>query len=816
MIQSLRQTVRSLLRAPTFTAVAVVTLSLGIGATTSVLSIVDSVLVRALPYRDVKQLAMVLEMVDVNNQRLPSYLAFKDFRSAALANPAGPIRDIAFMRGNGAILRTETGVERTIAWWVTPGFFRLMGTAPLLGRVFDAADETASANRVAVISHRFWTKRFAKDSTIIGRVVNLDAAPITIIGVMPPEFEYPAFADDFWVPIADIEGQDIALSQRGMHVDSRTIARLRSAGDSGKAAAALSVVASQLAESYPNDAAHYTHVSLSPITNELLGGIKPTLMLLLGAASLVLLLGCINVATLSLVRASIRARELAVRAALGATRRHLIGALFAEGALLGAIGAAGGIALAFAIVRGVRRWAAADLPRADALTIDGRVLLIALVVSLLAMVLTSLIPAWRASRFAVGDQLHGGQRGAAGNRRDTQLRGALVALQFGFAVMLLVGAGLLMQSFRRLNRVDVGYDENRISTVAIFPPANKYTRPDDALAFFHRLRDAVKQVPGVQNVALMNHAPGGGITTRVAIPGRMVDPSQQDVLYGTASVEYLATLGAHVTTGRWFTDEDMRSPAGGAIVINETMARRFWPNESAIGRNLTLHRASSGRPDVGEPLPGTVVGVVADMHSFGKDSPVPAEAWVPNTREVWGWITLLVRSENPESVAPALRKAILAVDPNIPLDAGPTGGVSTPARGSNLNRRELALAMVTAFSGCALVLAAIGLYGVVAYSVTQRTREVGIRMALGATNRSIAQLVLGGAMKVVAIGLIIGLLGAFAGTRVIKSLLFDTASTDIVTYLTVPVVLCVVALLASWWPTRRAVRVSPTIAMRAE
>lgn len=815
MLQSLRQIVRSLRRAPTFTIVAVVTLSLGIGATTSMLSIVDGVLLRALPYRDVDQLAMVIEQVDANNQRLPSYLAFRDLRASVVANPSGPIRDIAFMRGNGVEMRTKDGVERSIAWWVTPGFFSMMGTQPFLGRVFSADDERASAPQVAVISNRFWLKRFAGDPTVIGRVVNLNSAPITIIGVMPKEFEYPAYADDFWIPIAHIENTDVALNQRGMHVDSRTIARLRSANDSAKGAAALSVVAAQLAAAYPNDAAHYTKVALAPITNELLGGIEPTLLLLLAAASLVLLLGCVNVATLSLVRSSIRARELAVRAALGATRTHLIRGLFAEGALLGMLGAAGGIVLSFAVVTGVRQWAKNDLPRASALTIDGRVLLIALAVSVVAMILTSLVPAWRASQFAVGNQLHGGQRGAAGNRRDNQIRGALVALQFGFAVMLLIGAGLLMQSFRRLNRVDIGYEDDKLATVAVFPPSN-YRRPEDGLALYNRLRDAVKAVPGVRNVALMNHAPGGGIPTRVAIPGRTIDPTQQDVLYGTASVEYLETLGAHMSKGRWFTDEDTRSPDAGAVVINETMARRFWPNGNAIGQSVTLHRASSARPNVGEPLPGTVVGVIADMHSFGKDSPVPAEAWVPNTREVWGWITLLVRAENPNAVAAAVKKAVIAVEPNIPFDAGPTGGVSTPGRGSSLNRRELALAMVTAFAACALVLAAIGLYGVVAYTVTQRTREVGIRMALGATSGGIVQLVLGGAMKLVAVGVLVGLGTAFAGTRVISSLLFDTAPTDLVTYVTVPFVLAIVALIASWWPTRRAARVDPTIAMRAE
>ena len=815
MLQQLLFVRRSLRRAPTYTAAAVITLALGIGAITSVLSIVDGVLLRAFPYRNVNELAMVIEQIDANNGRLPSYQAFKDLQQAVSANAGGPVKDIAFLRGNGALLRTEAGVERTIAWWTSPGYFRLMGAAPLHGRVFTADEERAGSNRVAVLSYRFWKKRFSGDSAIVGRVLNIASAPTTVIGVMPREFEYPSFVD-FWIPIAHIEATDVALQQRGMHVDSRTIVRLKSDADSAKAAAALSVVAARLASAYPDEAAHYTHITLPPINNELLGDIKPTLLLLTVAAALVLLLGCMNVATLSLVRASIRARELAVRAALGASRARIVRELFVEGATLSLMGAAGGVALAFGVVSGVRRWAAFALPRARELTVDGRLLMIALGVSVLAMELTSRAPAWQASRLALGAQLHGGLRGAAGNRLDTRVRGALVALQFGFAVMLLIGAGLLLQSFRRLNGVGSGYDADKIASVAVFPPVPHYSRPADARALYDRLRDAVKAVPGVQHVALMNHAPGGGITTRVDLPGRTVDPSQQQVLYGTASAEYLQTLGARVKQGRWFSDEDMRSPDAAGFVINETMARRFWPSVNAVGQSVILHRASSGRPNVGEAMYGTVIGVVSDMHSFGNDSPVPAEAWVPYTREVWTWITVLARAENPSLVAPAIRKAILSVDPNIPLDAGLTGGVSYERPGSSFDRRELTLSMISAFAACALVLAAIGLYGVVAYTVTQRTREVGIRLALGATRSSIVRLVMGGALKLVTIGIAIGLGAAFAGTRVISSLLFNTTSTDVVTYVVVPVSLALVALLASWWPTRRAVRVDPTIAMHSD
>ncbi|MBC8088266.1 MAG: ABC transporter permease [Phycisphaerae bacterium] len=815
MIQQLRQSLRSLCRAPTFTIVAVVTLALGIGATTSVLSIVYGVLLRALPYRNVGEIAMVLEQADATNFRLPSYLAFKDLQAAVAANADGPVQGIAFIRGNGALLRSETRAERIVGAWTSPGFFPLMGTPPLRGRVFAPDDEKAGANPVAVISHKFWSKRFAMDSSVIGRVVRINSSLTTIIGVMPREFAYPGFAD-FWMAIAQIEPTDVALQQRGMHVDSRTILRMKSAGDSLRAAAALNVVTARLAASYPEDAAHFTRVTLRPINNELFGDIQQTLLMLAIAASLVLLLGCVNVTTLSLIRGSVRARELAVRVALGASRLRIVRDLLTEGALLAMVGSLGGILLALGIVRGVREWAAVDLPRAGELTIDGGMLLIALLASVFSMVFTSLVPAWRVSRLAVADRLHGGQRGAAGNRGDTRMRSGLVALQFSFAVMLLVGAGLLMQSFRRMHAVPLGYDAHTLDTVAISPPSPNYDRPEDALALFNRVRDAAAAVPGVQQAALVNHAPGGGIPTRIVVPGRTVDASQESVLYRTASVEYLQTLGARMAQGRWFTPDDMRSPDASGFVINETLARRFWPDGNAVGQSIVLHRASSARPRVGEPMSGTVLGVVADMHSYGKGEPVPAEAWVPYTREVWGWITVLVRTNRPVELAPAIRKAILAVEPNIPLDAGPAGGVTTPARGSSLDRRELSLAMVSAFALCALVLAAIGLYGAVAYTVTQRTREVGIRMALGATPRGIARLVLGGSMKPVAVGIVGGLVGAFAGTRVIASLLFDTATSDVATYTIVPVVLLITAAFAGWLPTRRAVRVDPNIAMRVE
>ena len=807
----LRYALRGIRRAPAYATIAALTLAVGIGATTGVLSIVDTVVLRALPYRDAASLAAILERTDKGNDRTPSYPAYHDYLSAV----GGPVAGIAFMHGGPVPYRTADGIERLAAYRVTPGFFSLIGGHALLGREFAPAEERAGAATVAVLSYGLWQHQFGGDRTVIGRTIDLDSVPTTIVGVMPRDFDYPE-ATQLWLPIAQVESRWAPLLSRDVHADSRTVVRLRSPRDSAAAAAALGVIAARLATAYPSSSAHWTAIEFWPMRRQVIGDIGGTLYTLAGAAVLVLLLACANVATLALIRGSVRSRELAVRVSLGASRGRIARQLLTEIAVIGVAGGMGGMLLAAGIVRAVRQLMGGRLPRSSELAVDTRMFAIGLALALVATMVVGLVPALRTTQQAIAERLHGWSRSGAG-LRDSIVRNGLVVVQVTLAVTLLLGAGLLLQSFRRLYAIPDDYDSTHIATAAIFPPSPAYDHPADAAALYERLRDAAARVPGVDAAAIVNHI-GGRLPTRVDIPGRPQDESgRSTAYYVTASAEYRTVMGFGMVRGRWFNDGDMRSPDASGFVINESMAKRFFGSENPVGRVITVHRTSQVRADIGQPISGPILGVMADVHWSGQENRVEPEVYVPYTREVWAWITLVVHARHPDRVAPAIRKAVFSVDPNIPLSTENNyTGVETPRAGFSFDRRELTLTMIGAFAVVALLLAAIGLYGVVAYGVTQRTRELGIRMALGATSGDVAWLVLAGVGRLVAMGLAAGVAGGFAATRLIRAMLFHTAPTDPVTFAVVPATLVVVALCAAWWPARRAMRLEPTIAVKAD
>ena len=810
MLHDLSFALRTLRRSPSYAAICGITLALGIGLTTGIGSVADSILVRALPYRDAASLATVVERSDRGNMRGLSYPTFEDFRTAV----GGPIEGLAFMRGSQMNFRTADGIDRLVVWAVTPGFFGLMGTPPYRGRTFAPDEERADANRVAVISYELWRRQFGGAPDVVGRTIDLDSVPTTVIGVMPPGFTYP-YGGDAWVSVAHFEAQQAIYRNRNVHADSRAVVRLHSPGDSARAATALAAVERRLATVYPQESAHWVGVALWPIRNELIGDVGSSLWMLVGAAALVLLIACANVAVLGLMRGAARSREFSVRAALGAARTRLLRLQIAEVAWLGAIGALGGTAIAVAIVQAVRVWMGGQLPRVAEMAVDWRVLGIATLVAILASLVAGLVPAIRTTAVAPGDALHGTHHESRHGRRDAVVRHGLVAGQVALALMLLVSAGLLAQSVRRIAATPDEYDRERVVTAAIMPPSPSYDRPGDALVLYQRIRDAVARVPGVDGAALVNHI-GGRIPSRVEVEGRPSDASEQgSAMQLVASPEYQRTMGLAMVRGRWFTEADARNPDASGFVINETMARRFFAGEDPLGRRITLFRAAQ-RDDAGAPMSGPVIGVVHDVHWSGPTTAPAAEAYVVYTREVWPWITLVAHAVNPAVVAPAIREAIRQVDPNIPLSARTgAGGVQLPSA-ATFGSREVALSTVGAFALLGLLLAAIGTYGTMAYDVSRRAREMAIRVALGASSPQVVRTVVATSARTVTIGLAAGVAAAAAAIRLLRSALYATAPADPATWCVALGAVLAAAVIATWVPARRALRIEPARALKGE
>jgi predicted permease len=814
-MDSIHRAVRSLARSPAFSIVTIHTLALGVATTTAVVSVVDHVLLRSLPFRDAGRLVMLFERDQQGALRIPSAPTARDWRSDPGARTA--FEDIAFIRGDGVLLGVGESAERGAAAYVGPEFFPLIGARPLLGRTLVADDHRAGAPPAVVLAFELWRRRFGGDPSILGKTIAVDSVPATIVGVMPNGATYPDFAS-VWESVTQYRHQEI-LTRRGLHADSRTIGRLRAGIDSAQAVSALRSIEARLGQAYPADQARWSGAML-PLRTAIIGNVSPMLLTLAGAAVVVLLLACANVGGLLLVRLSTRGRELAVRSALGASRARLVRHLLGESAVLAAAGGALGTLLAAFAVDLARALPSTRLPRVQELAVDGRVLLVGVAASAVTLVVFGVWPALRATSASMTEPLRAGVLGSVGVRAESRARRALVVAQFALALVLLVGAGLLLQSFRRAATVDAGFDPTGVVTVRI-SPGNGYQKPQDAAALYQRLIDAARAVPGVVDAAFINHVPFGGasITTSVEIEGRSgADTSSNQIFYRTVSDSYARTMRLSMLAGRWFDAGDIRSP-GGTFVINETMAKQYWPGASAVGKRIVVRRASQARADFGQPISGTVIGVIHDVHQAGLDVPPDPEVYVPYTLETWPWGSLVIRVRSREQALPALGKAIAAVDPSL-LPAGAAGanafGSLDQAIAATLESRKLPMTLVVAFAACALLLAAIGLYGVIAYTVAQRRRELGVRKALGATDRMIGGLVMRESLELTALGVVLGCGGAWATARLIRGLLYDTGTADPVAYSVTIVLLIGVAVTASWLPARRATKLDPMEAIRGE
>jgi putative ABC transport system permease protein len=817
LLRDIRHAARALRRAPAFTAIAVAVLALGIASATAAFSVLDTVVLRGMPYRDADQLRTIYEHSDDGKARTPSYPTFQDWQAQTMQGAtAGAIDGFAFVRGDGVSLAGDEDEDRKIAAYVSPGFFRLMGSAPLLGRTFSPEEEARGA-RVAMLSYGLFVDRFGAQRSVVGRVIDVDSIPTTIIGVMPPHFAYPNFGGDSWFPPALWEPiaafaatHPEVLQRRGLHVDSRTIVRLHSGIDSARAVIVMQTIERRLGAVYPVDQAHWTSVDLQSMADELFGGVQRSLALVAGAVGLVMLLACANVATLFLIRAGGRARDTAVRSALGASRWRLVRQPVCE-TLLVAIAAGGlGLALAVALVAFTRHRLGYLLPFAARLGVDGRAVAFTGAASMVTALIVGSAPALHVRAVQAMHLIRSGTTGAVGGRRERRARDLLVVLQFALALSLLLGAGLLLQSFRRLVDVPLGYDPNGVISFAIAPTTHAYDTPAAAAALYARILDAERAVPGVEAAAA---AGGALLPTPVSFDGAPTSgqPLLQ-ALYHPVSADYRRAMRIRLVAGRWFTDADMRAPMDGGLVVSQTLARQL--GGSPIGRRITIQRQSQARADFGQPITLPVIGIVGDVHEYGPAQDTGGEVYLPYTLEVWPWMTFDVRATDAERAQRVVEKTVREVEPAIRFMSRPsvTGGGAAQIG----PQRRFLTTVVTGFAGLALLLAAIGLYGIAAYGVAQRTREIGVRMALGATEARAVWLVVREAIGLVAAGAVGGALLAAAFARVMRAMLFETTTTDPAALGVAAVVLAAVAIVAVYGPARRAARIDPVIAIRAD
>ncbi len=813
--QDLRYALRQLARAPGFTAVAVLTLALGIGANTAVFSLVRGILLRPLPYAEPERLFSVFEEHAQQGPRLASYPTFLDWQKESRV-----FEGLAFIRGSTRVLRTPDGPEQVLAGYVSPQFFRVVGESPRLGRSFLPEEERTGAP-VAVISDALWRRRFGGAADAVGQTMRLGDVAVQIIGVMPAGFAYPNWAT-LWMPIAALPAAErTILTERGLHVDSRVLGRLAAGIGVEQARTEMSTIGARLARAYPADGEGWTRVALQPLSEELMGDAASRLLVLQGTVLIVLLICCVNLINLSLARGMVRSRELAVRAALGASRRRMVQQLLVESLLLAVTGGVAGVVLAAWGVDLLKNSAPDALPRLPEVALDAWTLGFTAVVSLATTVAFGLLPALRSSHPDLLAALAEGGRSGTGLRR-TRLRSILVVGELALAMILLVGAGLLLKSYDRLQRVAIGFDPGGLVTMRVVAPMPDYADPGRRVGLYRHLAEAVGAVPGVRSVALANHLPltGASMNTKVDVDGRAADTGEEpSALFRTVSPGYFSTMRIPVVRGRTLEAGDF-SQASGAVVINQTFARRYWPGLDPIGRRVTVFKSVSTGSDFGERLDGTVVGVAGDVRHFSQEDDLVPEVYLPYTRNPPFWIQLVARTAgDPARLIPTLRRTVLAVEPGLPVvGEGLWQGFATMDQFLDASRapRTFTSALLSGFAGAALLLALIGLYGVVSYLVVQREREIGVRVALGARPVDVLSLVLRGSLRWCLYGIALGAAGALALTRFIGSLLFGVSPTDPVTFLVVGGVLAAVATLASLLPARRAALIDPMLALRSE
>jgi predicted permease len=796
VVQDIRYAVRLLLKRPGFTAVAVVTLALGIGANTAIFSVVNAVLLRPLPYPEPERLVTLRSNM--------SFLNLTDARAQSQS----------FEESGGAVLQAldYTGGQEPVqvrAGLVTGGLFPVLGVRPALGRAIAPADDRPGGERIAVLSHGFWQRALGGDPGVVGKSLPLSGRDYTVVGVLPPDFSVPEEDAEVWVPLNVVYPE--AAAERGVHF-LRTFWRLEPGVSIDQAQAEMNAINQRLEQLDPAENKG-RRFQFMPLHERVVGNTRPALLVLFAAVAFVLLIACANYANLLLARVASRQHEIVIRAALGAGRGRLVRQVLTESVLLALLGGAAGLLLARWGVDLLLALMPEDLPRAGSISFDGSVLLFTLGVSIATGVVFGMLPAISASGANVGEALKEGGRGATGGPARQRMRNALVVSEIALALVLLIGAGLLIEGFWKLRTVEPGFQAGGVLTMRIDLPESRYKEIPQQTRFRHQILDALNAQPGMR-AAMVSEVPLGGrsLHHNFVIEGRPpLEPGEEPELYSRSiGGDYFRTMAIPLLRGRDFGPADGEgAPLVG--IVNESFVREYFPNADPVGARVRWARIE------GEPQWITIVGVAGDVRHFSLDRPEEAAIYTPYAQSLqpWKrWMSLVVRSDaDAAALTERVKSQIWSIDRQIPVTRVQT---MTEVVATSMAEQRFNMLLLGIFAGVALVLAAVGIYGVMSYSVSQRTHEIGVRMALGAGRVDVMRMIVRQGMALALLGSALGLAAAFGLTRFLASLLFGVSATDPAAFVAVPVILLTVTLLAVYIPARRATRVDPMVALRYE
>ena len=808
LIRDIRYAARGLLKQPVFAAIVLLTLGLGIGASTAIFSVVNSVLLRKLPYRQPDRIVAIQELSEKGTRVQVTSANFLDWRAQNTV-----FEHLAAIRVTTSNLALADYAERIDIAQTSANFFEVFGVTPTYGRFFIPTDEQAGHEPVVILSDGLWRSRFGSDPGLVGKPIKLDGRNYTVIGIAPPRFQYPD-KTEAWLPplklVPELFPDQDVTQTRGMGYLA-AVALLKPGVSLPQAAAEMETITSRLRQQYPESNNNRFNKVVS-LHRHLVGDTDTMLWLLLGAVTFVLLIACANVANLLLANAASRQKEIAIRTALGASRFRVVRQLFTESALLALAGGAVGLLLSVWGVPLITKLLPREFPRLDEIQIDWRVLGFTLAASVLTGLLFGLAPVFHLTRFGVHDAMKESSHGAGGSVHRSRLRHALIVAEVALSVVLLAGAGLLFRSFLQLQSVNAGFTPEQVLTARLSPSGEKFKTDSDYIKYYENVLARIGALPGVREAGVINTLPlQKGPTFRFRVEGRAPLPIDKwpPANYRSVSPNYFHVLNIPVLQGRPFSDRD-NEQAPTVLLVNQSIAEKYFPGENVVGKRINFGRTDSNQ----QPIWREIVGVVADVKNMElKEQPEP-EIYFSSLQSPFEAMSIVIRSSvEPGSLAGAVRGAVAEVDKTVPVaDIETMDRIVT----ESVMQPRFNMVLLGLFSAIALVLSAAGIYGVTSYTVTQRTHELGIRLALGAQLGDVLRLILKQGLAVILVGVSIGLAAAFLLTRLLRTLVFGISTNDPLTFIGITLLLSVVALIACYVPARRATKVDPLVALRYE